>query len=68
MSARVMTESDPEQTLATTEHSWVVGRGRICVHCFKSGRVRENDEIVILKVSLLRTLAERWKSLVDATR
>jgi hypothetical protein len=38
------------------------------VHCFESGRVRENVEIVILKVSLLRALAERWKSLVDATR
>ncbi|MCZ6851352.1 MAG: hypothetical protein O7F17_06905 [Planctomycetota bacterium] len=46
----------------------LVGRGGICVHCFKSGRVRENDEIVILEVSLLRALAERWKSLVDTTR
>ncbi len=46
----------------------LVGRGGICVHCFKSGRVRENGEIVILKVSLLRAPAERLKSLVDATR
>ncbi len=65
---RWMSAYDPKRTLATTEHGWVVGRGGICVHCFKSGRMRENDEIVILKVSLLRAPAERWKSLVDATR
>ncbi len=46
----------------------LVDRGGICVHCFKGGRVRENDEIVILEVSLLRAPAERWKSLVDSTR
>ena len=63
-----MSAYDPKRTLATTEHGWVVGRGGICVHCFKSGRMREYDEIVILKVLLLRALAERWKSLVDATR
>ncbi len=45
-----------------------VGRGGIDVHCFKSGRVRENDEIVILEISFFRALAMRWRSLIDATR
>jgi hypothetical protein len=45
-----------------------VGRGGINVHCFKSGRVRENDEIVILEISFFRALAMRWRSLIDATR
>ncbi len=41
----------------------LVGRGGIGVHCFKSGTIRENDEIAILEISLSKLLRRRLRSI-----
>ncbi len=43
----------------------LVGRGGIGVHCFKSGTIRENDEIAILEISLSKLLRRRLRSILS---
>jgi MOSC domain-containing protein YiiM len=43
----------------------LVGRGGIGVHCFKSGTIRENDQIAILEVSLSKLLRRRLRSILS---
>jgi MOSC domain-containing protein YiiM len=43
----------------------LVGRGCIGVHCFKSGTIREIDQIAILEVSLSKLLRRRLRSILS---
>ena len=42
--------------------------GGICVRCFRSGTIHENDEIVLLEISVLAALKHRCKSLIRLIR
>ena len=41
--------------------------GGICVRCFMSGRIRENDTIEILNISITEALIHRFKSLTSSS-
>lgn len=46
----------------------LVNRGGICVHCFKSGVIREGDRIAVIDLSPVRLLAAYLKGLLKGKR